>query len=216
MKQLSLMTLMFFVSQIIFGQWLPEGYELNGAISTMEYRDTAHFKPVYQDGNLLIKESKDAYYVAIQSNGMTIGNVYYLGETQLKVMHVSAAAGETNYDWVDQQWKKDRQKWDWRHRDTQYWKELHASPLQDLKAFYQTFHWVGTTVSKGSYRELEFLLSKELVKDFERLRVSYLKRTTEGGKLITGPGEDKGILTDEEMNMKIHMGDMPEVLEWEN
>lgn len=199
---------------LLMAQWLPNGYELNGAVGTTELRDTIHFKKVYQDEHLLIKESKDAYYVGILSNSRTIGNVYYLDESQLKIMHVSAAAGETNYNLVDGEWSKDRPKWDWRHRDTQYWDELHNKPLQDLKTFYETFNWVGTTISKGSHRELEFLLSKELIRDFDRLRISFIKQTADGSTLVIGPGKDKKIVTDDDLNLKLHMGDLPDELVW--
>ncbi|MBX2871146.1 MAG: hypothetical protein KTR30_03575, partial [Saprospiraceae bacterium] len=118
MHKLSFVFVMLLGHPLLMAQWLPNGYELNGAVGTTELRDTIHFKKVYQDEHLLIKESKDAYYVGILSNSRTIGNVYYLDESQLKIMHVSAAAGETNYNLVDGEWSKDRPKWDWLHRDT--------------------------------------------------------------------------------------------------
>lgn len=209
MRKLRLIFFLHLCGTALIGQWLPEGYELDGVVGMVEYQDTVHFRKVFQDEHLLIKESKDAYYVAIQSNALTIGNAYYLDDAQLKIMHVSAAAGETNYNRVDGEWSKDRPEWDWRHRDPHYWGEMHENPLQDVKAYYDNFNWVGTTVAKGSYREMEFLLSKKLIRDYKRLRISFMKQTPDGAKLVIGPGENMKVVMNEELNLKLHMGELP-------
>ncbi|MEB3346416.1 hypothetical protein U6A24_13145 [Aquimarina gracilis] len=212
MKHIVILVFSLFLASRAIGQFLPEGYKLDGAVSAFELTDSLAFKKIYKDDHLLIKENKEAYYVGIQSDLWTIANLYYLGDKQFKIMHVSGAMGETNYNLTDKGWIKDRDKWDWQFRDPMFWKEMHPEAIQDQELFYKTFDWVGSVVSYGSFRELEFIISKKLATDFKKLRVTFQLKDGDGRKLITGPGNEKEITPDPKLNLDLHMGELPKTI----
>jgi hypothetical protein len=132
-------------------------------------------------------------------------------DNNIKIMHASAALGEANYIKKDSQWKKDSDNWVWRHRDTNYWKELHDSPLQNQKSFYKVFGWFANTVSKGSYREWEFIVSKTLITNIKKLGITFYFNEKKV-KMINEPIWFNGITSNYEQNVKIHQGDLPLIL----
>ncbi len=196
-------------------EFLPSDYVLDGSVSHLEMMDTIQMTTYYEDENLVIREAKDRYYIGVRSNRKTILSAYYLAPDQLKVMHASGALGETNFLRTDEYWVKDRPKWDWRYRDTVIWgryhKEdyLHKDPIQDFETYYQTFGWVANTISFGSNREMELVISKDLVEDVTNFCVSYEFDTPAGVRTIIAPGRPGGITQNDSLNALIHEGAIP-------
>ena len=200
------------MAPMLNAQDLPEKYQIDGSVSVFEHRDDPdEFITVLTTDHYVIKENDALYYIGIQSNTSTIANLYIMDKDNIKVMHASAAVGEHNYVKSENIWTKDRQKWDWRHRDMNIWDKLHAQPLQDMNAFYKEFGWFSSTISNGSYREWEFLVSKELLKDIKNLGMTFFVKQ-EDKKMVNEPEWFDGVTADYEINVKLHMGDMEQTI----
>ncbi|MEQ6168241.1 hypothetical protein AAOE16_13690 [Ekhidna sp. MALMAid0563] len=193
---------------------LSEPYLLDGSISVFEKNDTIFYDLLYEGHFLLIKENQEHFYIGVHSDIKTIMNVYHLGDDQIKIMHASASLGEINFDRnTSNEWVRDRDKWDWRYRDKQVWTNyhgedyLHQDPIRDFETFYSTFGWVGSTVSFGSQREMEMVISKEKVHDLDQLVVSLDIRFDEDSTHVySWPF----LLTDDSLEVfKIHQGGIP-------
>lgn len=159
---------------------LSKPYLLDGSISVSEKNDTLLYDLLYENEFLFIKESQEHFYIGLHSDTKTIINAYYLGDDQVKVMHASASLGEINFNRNDSnEWVRDRDKWDWRYRDKDVWSSyhgedyLHQDPILDFETFYSTFGWVSNTVSFGSYRDMEMIISKEIVPNVQQLFISF-------------------------------------------
>lgn len=202
-------------SELNQSKLLPFDYSLDGAISLLETYDTIQMNLYYSDDNLIIKETKDLYYVGVRSNTKTILNAYKISKDSIKIMHASASLGETNFLKIGEYWVKDPLKWDWRYRDTVVWGRyhkqnyLHEHPLQDFSEYYEVFNWVANTVSFGSNREMEFVISKNILPDISSLLVTYQIKTSNGTRVITGPGLQSGITLSDSLNALIHEGALP-------
>lgn len=196
-------------------EFLPPDYSLNGSVSLLETNDTVQMSIYYSDENLLIKEAQNAYYVGVRSNCKTILSAYIISDDTIKIMHASASLGETNFVKNNDQWVKDRLKWDWRYRDTVVWGRyhkkdfLHKQPIQDFNEYFQTFNWVANTVSFGSNREMEFVISKNILKDISSLLITYQLQTEKGIVVETGPSSQIGLTSSDSLNALIHEGALP-------
>lgn len=196
-------------------RFLPSDYSLDGSVSMLETYDSIQMKIYYSDENLIIKESKDSYYVGVKSNSKTILSAYKVSKDTIKVMHASASLGETNFLNIGDHWVKDRLKWDWRYRDTVVWGRyhkrnyLHQHPIQDFNEYFQTYNWVANTVSFGSNREMEFVISKKMLPDITSLLVTYQVSTSNGIRVMAGPKPQSGITLSDSLNALIHEGALP-------
>ncbi len=194
---------------------LPFDYKLDGAVSYLEELDTSLMELVYTDHRLMIKSGPDYYYLAVRSDTATILNAYIFSPNKVKVMHASGALGETNFTKEVNTWVKDRSRWDWRYRDTVIWGRyhkkdyMHAQPIQDFGDYYCTFKWVANTISFGSRREMEMVVSKDLVQDLSDLRVTYTIAGEDKVELVTGPAFAIGLTATDSINEIIHEGALP-------
>ncbi|WP_223788739.1 hypothetical protein [Marinicella meishanensis] len=189
-------------------QELPAPYRIDGAVSHAERRTAQDSAANLITDQLTVVETDAVFYVGIQSNTRTIANVYAMGADVIKIMHASAALGEYNYLRQDGQWHPDREQWQWRYRDLTIWDELHAQPLQDMASFYAEFGWFANTISQGSYREWEFVISKKIVKDIRDLGVTFTYQG-EVTHLVNQPTWFNGVTDDKQINQGLHNGDMP-------
>ncbi len=213
MSRLIIITFCFLLTFGGQAQKLPEGYKIDGSISWLEDPDKK-MEEVARGENYLIKEYEDLYYIGIRTNTVTIGNIYYLDDDKVVVMHASAALGAIGFlKSADGQWAPEAPKFVWTHRDPAYISEDDQTDYIPFEDYYRTFDWVANTITAGSSREMEFVVSKRIVKDPKDLRISFSKLNAEGKSevvFVNGPPLTK----EPEVDTKIHNGYLPEQVEF--
>ena len=205
-------TILFLIVVNCQSQSLPALYKIDGSISFLEYSDTLYLKKVFSSDHFTIKENDSLFYLAIQSNTSTIANAYIKTKNKLQIMHASAALGEMIYELKLNIWKKEQEFWEWRYRDLIYWKELHPRPLQDQLKFFKVFGWFASSISKGSFREWEFIISKQLLKNIRDLGVTFYIKKNQKFELMNEPYWFYGLSNNSKLNRKIHMGELPKMI----
>ena len=178
---------------------------LDGSISRDELKGKAGLTTVVDEQFVLIKESKDYFYIGVRTDTATIVNGYLRDTKSLKVMHASAALGEAHYHLENNQWLRDREKFQWIYRDSNYWDELHPKGEKTLVGFYKRFGWTASTASQGSYREWEMLISKKTLPDIDNLQLSF-SRSLNGKKTLALYPADQKLTGNPQHDLELHQG----------
>ena len=207
-----------------YAQFEHSGITIDGSVSYHELNDTTKWKSLVREADVVIRESDDSYYMAIISNTYTSVNVYvYDRPTKVKALHASYSLGDATYtkgeggQWlvieavVDEESGKKVYEWKFRDpilRDASATKNI----PEEMGAFYTENLWVSNTMPMGSYREMEFLISKQLVKEVDDFSLTYLKKNDQGKTgLFYFPEPIKSITGEVKFDKELQNGYLPDI-----
>ena len=205
---------LLFVLFIIYAYSLVEAQgtvKIDGAISYTEISDTTKFKKLFSDEFTIIKESRGSYYIAIRTNSFTIGNVLiYDGKETVKVMHASFSLGDVDYKKDGDKWQPAEKKFTWDYVDPMIRSTFaDIDPQIELAAFYKKHKWVANTAPQGSYREMEFLISKKLLNADSKLIVAFTSTKDDKRQASYWPSELKQFTQDTKLDARLLGGYLP-------
>ncbi len=188
---------------------------IDGSISYKEISDTTEYRRVAGDSYVAIKENEENYYIAIRSNNFTIANVYLLDEPDtITILHASFSLGSTQYK-KKQAWQPTEESFFWELRDPSVTEEEgEVNMVERYLAFYKKNGWVANTAPQGSYRDMEFLISKERLTENTRVIVAYKRVEDRESKLSYWPSSVKLWTQSAELDDKIYNGYLPDDIEF--
>jgi len=202
---------MIVVSFFTYNIWAQDNVKIDGSITLQEGSDTTYYKAIADDDFIIFKESKDNYYLGIRSNYFTIASVYiYDGQNTLKILHASYSLGTTEYKKTDQ-WQPIEEYYEWDLRDPLISNEETMHTLEEqYEAFYKANLWVANTAPQGSYRDMEFLISKDLFNEDSKFAVAYKRKVDGNVELKYWPTQVQQCTQSLDIDEKIFNGYLPE------
>lgn len=223
---MKIITILLMVSVIPFSgytQFDHKGIKIDGSVSYQELNDTLQWKTVIRNPNIIIRESDSRFYLAVMSNTYTSVNLYLPQKGAVKVPHVSYSLGDATYTKTNRglmavidgilEEESGKQVYDWKFRDLIIRNDSAAIDLtKQMEIFYAVNRWVSHTMPMGSYREVEFILSKDLVFDSNQIYVTYLYKYSEGEtRLSCYPNQVKSITGEANLDADFQNGYLPEL-----
>ena len=219
MKTTVLLLAIFLIPFSGYSQFEYKGITVDGSVNHRELNDTTQWNTVVREPDVIIRESDTGFYIAIMSNTYTSVNLYIDQRPEtIKVLHASYSLGIATYKKTYKgQWsvidgvadeESGKKVYNWKFRDPII-RDVSATinlPTE-METFYTENQWISNTMPMGSYREVEFLLSKDLVSDFGKIFLTYLKKDLDDKTvLIYFPNTTKTIAGNEELDKELQSG----------
>ncbi len=145
---------------------------IDGTLSTGEWDDAAA-KAFADDSQLFLMREEDYLYLGIrtQEQRSFAGNVYFLRDEKIFVLHSSAALGTAIYEKADNGWEQ-IQDFIWQLRDTSISESAQAKRAE----FLLTEGWLASNGNMGTSNELEYQI--KIQEDQLQIAVVFTKSTS--------------------------------------
>lgn len=223
---LLLLFLILGINSNAYSQKIWNPININGSISYSEITDTAVWKTITLEDNIIVRENNEAYYLAMNSNIYTSMNLYLKKKTTIQVLHISYSLGDSHYIFKNDSWVAIDEKYHWKFRDPvlrdttgndNLSKEIRdyyinsIDLIEEQNEFYKNNLWIANTMTMGSYSEIEVIISKKLIDDIKNVYASYIYKNGYKRSIHFFPKNIESITSNPNLDAKLQSGDLPEI-----